>query len=229
MTTWKDNYSQTAGTRLTYKSDKIDVGLSAYYQFGTAPDVANSQISALEINPEITFKINEEISVGLGYEYLSGQSQTDTSKAYREVNHAFNPFYGTNHKFNGHMDYFYVGNHTNTVGLQDAYLKLKYKTKGWHIGIDGHYFLSAADVLDKKALATNGVITAMDGALGAEIDMYGGFKISNAVTMKMGVSYMANTETMIALKGGLQSEPSYWGWAMLVIKPTLFDSAAKNQ
>jgi hypothetical protein len=60
-----------------------------------------------------------------GYEYLSGNSYNKTDKVY-----AFEPFYGTNHKFNGFMDYFYVGNHINSVGLHDAWLKYGYKQKG---------------------------------------------------------------------------------------------------
>ncbi|MBD81485.1 MAG: hypothetical protein CL840_21380 [Crocinitomicaceae bacterium] len=226
---WKDNYSQTAGTRLTFKSDMIDARLNFYYQFGTAPDAANSQINALNINPEIAFKATKKLKFVLGYEYLSGQSQTDTTRAYTDVNHAFNPFYGTNHKFNGHMDYFYVGNHINNVGLQDAYLKIQYKTKKFNVGVDGHYFMSAADVLDVEEQTKTGNIQAMDPGLGIEFDLYGGFKIVDAVSMKLGLSYMANTETMIAVKGsGQTSEPSYWGWAMVIIKPTLFDSATKK-
>ena len=42
-------------------------------------------------------------------------------------NKAFTPFYGTNHKFNGFMDYFHVGNHANSVGLIDIYTKVKTK------------------------------------------------------------------------------------------------------
>ena len=40
-------------------------------------------------------------------------------KDYKE-NNSFTPFYGTNHKFNGHMDYFYVGNHIGNVGLREG-------------------------------------------------------------------------------------------------------------
>ena len=233
---WKDNYSQTAGTRIEYKTKKLNVGFNFYYQIGTAPDANNSQIAAMNINPEIGYNVSESVKLVLGYEYLSGQSQTDTSKTYTDMNHSFNPFFGTNHKFNGHMDYFYVGNHANSVGLQDAYLKVQYKNKKFSLGIDGHYFMSAADVLDQvewnKVDATGkpiGTIQAMDPTLGIEIDAYGGFKMAKAVTTKLGISYMANTETMTAIKGGLASEPSYWGWVMVIIKPTLFDSAAKKE
>ncbi len=37
---------------------------------------------------------------------------------------AFTPLYGTNHKFNGWMDYFYVGNHGSSIGLQDINAKI---------------------------------------------------------------------------------------------------------
>jgi hypothetical protein len=32
---------------------------------------------------------------------------------------SFNSLYGTNHKFNGWVDYFYVGNHAESIGLVD--------------------------------------------------------------------------------------------------------------
>lgn len=227
---WKDNYSQTLGTRINYKSEKLSFGLNFYYQMGTAPDLANSKISAMNVNPELSYMITKKIKLVAGYEYLSGQSQTNISTAYTDVNHSFNPFFGTNHKFNGHMDYFYVGNHIDNVGLQDAYLKVQYKTDKFNVGVDGHYFLSAANVMDQKELATTGNIKAMSSGLGVEIDAYGGFNLAKAVSLKLGLSYMANTETMIAVKGsGQVDQPSMWGWAMVTIKPTLFDSAKKRE
>jgi len=155
---YKDNYSQTIGTKLTYKKDKLKVGAAFYTQMGLAGDrvTAHSdyngdfdpEVSAMNYGLDISYKITDKFTAGAGYEYMSGNSQTDTSASYNRTNHAFTPFYGTNHKFNGHMDYFYVGNHGGSVGLQDIYLKLKYKTDKFWVGADVHMFSAANDVWD---------------------------------------------------------------------------------
>jgi hypothetical protein len=48
-------------------------------------------------------------------EYLYGKDMNDTSSDVK----SFNSLYGTNHKFNGWVDYFYVGNHAESIGLVD--------------------------------------------------------------------------------------------------------------
>ena len=63
------------------------------------------------------------MNLGLGLEIQSGNDYNGDAGE----NKAFTPFYGTNHKFNGFMDYFYVGNHANSVGLVDIYAKLSTK------------------------------------------------------------------------------------------------------
>lgn len=70
-----------------------------------------------------------------------------------DKNYAFNPLYGTNHAFNGHMDYFYVGNHINSVGLNDVYLKYAYKKEKFGFTGHLHYFASAGKIrLMQKAI-----------------------------------------------------------------------------
>jgi hypothetical protein len=50
--------------------------------------------------------LNEQWTLRGGFELLSGTDLQEPDK-----NSAFTPWFGTNHRFNGHMDYFYVGNH----------------------------------------------------------------------------------------------------------------------
>ncbi len=155
---YKDNYSQTIGTRLTYKKNKLAVNGSVYFQTGRHGDRTqvfsdvegeyNKEIEGLNYGVEFSYKITDKITAGAGYEYLSGNSQIDTSASYKRTNHAFTPFYGTNHKFNGLMDYFYVGNHIGSVGLQDIYVKAKYKGEKFWIAATAHIFSSAEDVWD---------------------------------------------------------------------------------
>ncbi len=233
-TIYKDNYSQTTGLYLTYKKNKLMASTSFYYQFGK--DISktnyfdNPDIEAMLIGAELSYNVSKRISATAGFEYQSGQSQTDTTKAYRDVKHAFTPFYGTNHKFNGTMDYFYVGNHIGSVGLQDIYFKLKYKSeKSYWIGADAHLFSATADVLDQNELFKTGNITAMNSSLGTEIDLTMGWELAKGVDFKMGYSQMFGTETLAILKGvtsienaeikGRTDELSNWAWMMITIKP----------
>jgi len=255
---FKDNYSQTIGTKLIYKKNKLKVGTAFYAQMGLAGDRESAhndfngdfdkEVSAMNYGIDVSYQISKKFNVGLGYEYMSGNSQTDTSASYNRTNHAFTPFYGTNHKFNGYMDYFYVGNHNESVGLQDISLKLKYKAEKCWIGADVHTFSAANDVLDGfkiqediDAATTAGTpladvdqLQAMSAGLGTEIDLTFGFNLSKGVVFKAGYSMMLATETLASLKGvtdyqgqGYTNATSNWGWAMIIIKPNFTEKKDK--
>lgn len=258
-TYYKDNYSQTAGTRLVYKKDKFQLAGAFYYQMGVDgnrnmvfSDVKgeyNREIQAMNARIEAMYKISKKFSIDAGFEHLSGQSQTDTSFSYRTVNHSFTPHFGTNHKFNGYMDYFYVGNHIGSVGLNDAFLGLKYTHDKFWLKADVHYFLAAAPVRDgyKIMLDNNAAIIAgtplsevdqyqeMDNYLGTEIDFTFGFKLAKDVDVKGGYSVLMNTETLSYLKGvtdingrGLEKNSNGWGWLMITVKPKFINGEDKK-
>jgi hypothetical protein len=222
LTNFHDNYSLTTGTRILYNKEKLGVDFSGYYQMGATTQYKARAISAYNLNLAISYKVSKKIKTTLGYAMLSGNSQTDSTASYAETEHAFNPFFGTNHKFNGFMDYFYVGNHGGNVGLNDVFLKVDYKHEKFTAGITGHAFLAGADVLDTEELFTTGDIKAMDPYLGTEIDIYGAFKIAPGTTCKVGYSQMFGTESMEAIKGGDLRETSNWAYVMIIMKPTLF-------
>lgn len=98
-----------------------------YYNQSEKEADGSTKISASILGLDIDYKISDSFSVREGIEIISGNSQTDPSTK----KEAFNPFYGTNHKFNGFMDYFYVGSHTGMAspGLQNFFLNFKYLPK----------------------------------------------------------------------------------------------------
>jgi hypothetical protein len=145
-TTYKTYFSQTAGTRLSYKVGKFAMNGAFYYQGGTDKD--NMALSAYYFAADVKFSFSETFAMLLGFEYLSGTSQKDLQDSTYKKNNSFTPFYGTNHKFNGHMDYFYVGNHYRSVGLRDLYLSFIYKKKRFSSVLTVHNFCSAAKILD---------------------------------------------------------------------------------
>ncbi len=224
-----DNYTLTAGTRMVYKKNKFGASLNAYYQFGSANVMPVKDVSGYDIGVDVFYQVSKVFKATLGYEMLSGNSQTDTTASALNTNRAFNPYFGTNHKFNGFMDYFYVGNHIGSVGLNDIYLKLDFKLKKFSTGVTTHAFIANNDVLNQNELATTGNIEAMDAYLGTEIDVFGAFKLVPGATVKLGYSHMIGTDTMVAIRGGSTAATSNWGYVMIIMKPVLFDSSEKKK
>jgi hypothetical protein len=203
------NYSQTIGSRATYKSGNFLMDGAAYLQTGKA---FGDSLNAHYLGGNINYKVSTKFSFGLGAEYLSGKDMNDTSSKIK----SFNPFYGTNHKFNGLMDYFYVGNHNNSVGLLDIYTNLDYSSNKVSAKIIPHLFYSAANIYN------NGV--KVNSSLGAEIDLVLEYKIANNVIFDGGFSKIFATKSMEILKSGDRTEDNSWAWLMITFKPTLFVS-----
>lgn len=213
-----DRYSQTIGTHLEFKKKKLSITGWFYYQMGEDAILEQVDLQASNASLEAAYKLSKKFTVALGAEFFSGQDQTDTTAAYSETQRAFIPLYGTNHKFNGYMDYFYVGNYSRNAGLLDPYFKLIYRKEMTTIGATVHFFQSTADVLDKSV--TN-EITSMSSGLGTEIDLYFGTKLSKDVILNIGYSQLFATETMQAIKGGDHNATQNWAYVMLIFKPTM--------
>ncbi len=208
--TEKIAYSQTIGPRITYKGDKIKANVAFYYQGGK--NKSNVELSAMYFAGDISFHLVKGFSFGIGTEYLSGTATNDLGNG---KDKSFTPLYGTNHKFNGWMDYFYVGNHGGNVGLTDIYIPLKYQYEKWLFMIIPHYFMSAATVSDATKDYSNG--------LGTEIDITVKYSLSKAVQFQGGYSQMFATETMQVIKGGNYENTNNWAWLMITFKPTFFE------
>ncbi|RBW56544.1 hypothetical protein DS884_13840 [Tenacibaculum sp. E3R01] len=201
-------YSQTIGTHIKTKVYGLDIVSNLYYQFGN--DILNRDLSAYLLGLEANYKATDKIKLGLGMELLSGNDYNTPDNK----NYAFTPFYGTNHKFNGLMDYFYVGNHANNVGLLDVYMKVNYKLNPKSsLTTFIHNFSAAADIN-----------TTVSKQLGTELDIVYGYKFTKEIGIKAGYSHMFPTEGMEILKGNNDNNTNNWGWVMVTIKPTLFSS-----
>ena len=253
-------YSQTIGGRFEFKKDALFFGLSGYYQMGkksadwataldSIPDTftiadnttyktaagQGKTIGAYEFNVELSYKINN-LSIGAGGEVLSGNSfSMDSNTGLISDNNAdenaFSPFYGTNHKFNGWMDYFYVGNHANNVGLVDIYGKFIYKKDKFFMKFIPHYFMTSGKGIYSSMNVDNttGVTTYTEndyeGSLGTELDFWGGYTVGKGVKIQFGYSVLLPDDNMKALKLGSfdvqTSNIKNWAWVMLSFNPTL--------
>ncbi len=198
-------YNQTFGTHVNYRPGKVALTGSLYGQSGK--DAGDNDLSAYMFNLGMKFKVAENWKGNIGIEMLSG---TDDNEV--EDNNSFTPLFGTNHKFNGHMDYFYVGNHVGNVGLQDIYGGLNYSKDKFSFATAIHLFSAAADLY--------GADGKEDSYLGTELDFSFGYKYSKSVTFKMGYSQMFASDSMEVLKGVNDAEKAAcWGWMMIVFKP----------
>jgi len=199
------SYRQTAGSYFKFPINKVNFAGSAYYQFGeTYP---TTDLAAYQVSLEGTYK-SGKVLYGLGFEMLSGSDQDGDSK-----NKSFFPLYGTNHKFNGFMDYFYVGNHSNNVGLNDVYAKAVIETGDKSsLLLKGHYFAANANLIGD-----------LDKYLGTEVDIVYTQKLMPYVKLNLGYSHMFASDNMSLVKGGRPSDnTNNWGWAQIVINPKIF-------
>ncbi|MEZ5084002.1 MAG: hypothetical protein R2750_11220 [Bacteroidales bacterium] len=178
-------------------------------------------VSAMYFAADAAFAISEKFSVGAGFEYLSGNSMKDPDKK----DQAFKPLYGTNHKFNGWMDYFYVGSFMNSVGLIDIYVPLSFKKDKFSAALIPHYFMAANDIY---LIDMAGIGKDYNASLGTEIDLELGYKVAKNATVKVGYSQMFATESMQVLKGGNYENTNNWAWVMIDFKPTFFKSGKDN-
>lgn len=192
-------YQQTLGTNINVPVAGLGLHGAFYYQMGKTG--GNQDVAAYNFAFDATYKIGD-FAIVAGLEMLSGNDDDLSDKE------AFTPFFGTNHKFNGFMDYFYVGNHGNSVGLNDYYIKFKKKFNKVAAGIDFHYFGSNTELSPD-----------LDSNLGTEIDLYAAFPIRDAAKVKVGYSQMFATESMEALKGVTSDRSNSFSYIMIIMKP----------
>ena len=200
-------YSQTVGGSISYKKNKFRTEISAYLQKGKLGlNIVNASNFSLKTN----YKITDNLITEFGVEYLSGKATNDNSPDIK----SFNPLYGTNHKFNGYMDYFFVGNHLYTVGLTDIYLNAIFEKNKFSATLTPHYFAGAANLY-------NGNVK-MDKYLGTEADFTLGYKLNENIKIDVGYSQIFAAESMEVLKGGNKSNANNWFYLMLKINPKVF-------
>jgi hypothetical protein len=210
-------YRQTYAVLGNYNLGKLKLDGELYFQGGKNP--RKTDVSALFVGIHGTYNTNITPLV-LGFEYLSGTSLTD------DTDNSFNPLYGTNHKFYGYMDYFYVGNYHGqtgqgkTSGLIDVFLKTKFKiSKKSNLATDLHYFSSPVKIY----LTSDTSGDTYESTLGMEVDLVYSLAVTKDVKFFLGYSQMFATETMNAVKDVSNSSTlQNWAWAMIAFKPKLF-------
>lgn len=212
--TFENAYMQTLGGFYKFQNTEWFGDLGAYAQTGeTALGTSKEDILAYNAAVNVGYKFNANFKAELGFEYLSGKAQDDTYSKMK----SFTPLFGTNHGFNGFMDYFYVGNHKNTVGLKDFYGKLTYEKNKFQFAVAPHVFYSAAQIFN-----ANGDQEKSD--LGTEIDLNCVYKMDENITITGGFSKMFGTTSLELLKGGNKDNDNTWAYIMVSFHPNIFSN-----
>ncbi|PPK88396.1 hypothetical protein CLV84_1363 [Neolewinella xylanilytica] len=204
---------QTLGTYFTYQVGKVTLSGDLYAQTGR---LGGNTVGALLGGINATYP-TKATPLTLGFEYISGKDDTDESA---DVTW-FDPSYGTNHAFNGFMDYFFVGPANGTVGVTDLYLKTKWKVGKAALLAHGHHFLTASEQLDDSG-------DKLSASLGTELDLVYVRKLADAVTLHVGYSHLLGTETLTTLRPG-NRQSNNWAWTMITFQPSLLKTENKKK
>ncbi len=211
-------FRQTLGTRLVYEPGKLQLQAELYHQTGRDPSnrSVSAWLAALRLSGGQAQK-----EWTLGADYLSG------TPPQADKNRAFAPLYGTNHKFYGFMDYFYVGNphqqDGRTLGLIDLFAKLAFPAgaKG-KLTCFVHAFRSPVAVFDENG-------REMKPYLGTEVDAVYKRRLADGMAVfYLGYSQMWGTATLARVKGAPHDQWNAWIWSMLAVKPQLFQSKSQK-
>ena len=208
-----NDYSmQTIGFHYRGKSDALRYGAEAYLQ--TGKNAAGKDKEAFLLAGLVGYQFTPTFSATLGVDYLSGNDTNSSS----DKDKTFNPFSGTNHKFYGFMDHFYVS-YSPSYGLLNPYLTLNLKTsdKG-SLSATGHYFHSAGKILGDQGSKTR--------PLAVEGDLVYTHKIQQYVSLQAGYSLIVpsgtyNKQRNLNLEVRKQQD---WLWCSLNINPKLFSA-----
>jgi len=194
---------QTFGAHLNYKVKGLGLAANLFMQTGERQGEVKVKSASL-LSLEANYKFNAPFTLGAGVEVISGNNASAGETS------AFFPLYGTNHKFNGYMDYFYVGNHANSVGLVDIHI-----TANYQFNEKSGLFAQVLNFSGQKALPSG------EKSLGTEVDLVYTQKLKG-FTLQAGYSQMFATDGMYELKNtaeNVAATTQNWAWVMLVFKP----------
>ena len=197
----------TSGIYFNNRFNKWVLTASAYYQGGKTAD--NQKLSAALVSANLNYDLTKKFTVGSGVDYTSGGTSGTTV-------HAFDPLYGTPHKFWGLMDYFYAANSFGNKGLVDYYIKSGYTFSGkLKVNADLHQFVSASKVTSagNKDLSRN---------FGTEADIVANYILTGPVSFEAGYSHFFSTATLTSptVKNVPNANKNNsWAYLMVIIKP----------
>jgi hypothetical protein len=202
------SYRNTIGGNLwiTDKKNPFTMQATAYYQFGR--DRLHKELSAYLLTFVAKQKLDDKYSLQVGGDLYSG-SAYDIAP---EKSNSFNKLYGTNHTYNGSIEYW---RNIPTQGLVDLYAGVtgKYSSK-FNINMTYHLFYTA-----QKIDADNGK------ALGSEIDITANYTFNSQFALQGGWSVYLKNKGTDTLKGTTEVDTRFpqWAYLQLTFKPVFLN------
>lgn len=202
------------GSAIIKLGDKSSLEVYAYHQSGRTK--TGQPLNAWYSHFCGNFFPVKKLKLTGGLEILSGNDNTKPQKQ----SNVFVPLYGSNHAFNGHLDYFTdMPAHTRDAGLINPYLMGVFEmNQRITMNADFHGFL-----LHRKALVKGEDNNTMiiEGYLGTEADLYAQYRVDKSLSISLGYSTLFSTKNLANMRGGSHREPVHWAWLMVTVRPVL--------
>ncbi|GAB3565528.1 alginate export family protein [Spirosoma luteolum] len=198
----------TLGGYVNATFKKLGVKAEAYYQGGRYRD--GRDLSASLVSVALSYATSRRTTLLAGIDRTSGNDPGNTTG----TSHRFDPLYGTPHKHWGYMDYFYVADGFGTGGLNDLYVKLRYKPLDrLLLTVDAHQFNSTNPVVAADK-------TLMDKpSFGQEYDVVGQYTLTKQIGLEAGYSVFSATDALAAVKAvATPKKTATWAYLMLNLR-----------
>jgi len=217
------------------------------------PNGENRNISAYLFAAQAGYRLpNKKLEASLGAELISGEDYSESDSDYYNTKHTFDLLYGGRFPYyGGNMNHFLVQDSysvgTKGGGYFDPYIKLSYKLNKKNIVNTTAFFpmlstkVKAHTSIDRTSGKPSGLETDANGgqiywtgSLGNYFDIDFTHKFNKDVILKTGFSYGLVSDTKNQMAFGYADVTNktlndlgnqYFGWVMLIVKPTFFKGA----
>jgi hypothetical protein len=216
-----------AGAWLNLK--KWSFFLNGYYQFGHIKD--GRKLNSNFYAAYIAYQVVKPLRLLVGYEHLSGNNFSDTTRFKSEVR-GFSTLYGTSHRGYGYMDMFTVLVRDNlSPGLNDLYGRATVGfTDKMSLEVTYRWFsLPYGYLYSKPAKPGQLPYREVKKSLGSEVDLMFVYKPIPNLELNAAYCFFLPTETM-ELYDGLKAGTSRWAqyaYIMITYKPNFFSTEKK--
>jgi len=212
-------HAYTYGGNLKFANPAIPISALATAYFQGGKNISGSKLNGKQLAINIDYKFSTVFTATIGSNYISGDNTATDG-----VQSNFKKLYGTDHSFNGSMEYWKV---PLTQGLLDYYAGVSGKINK-DLSIEGTYHL-----FDSEYTGKNKKNIAFGKNLGSELDIVVNYKMNTWTSVQAGWStYFTNNNTLAA-KDIITSttvapviRTPQWAYVMLTIKPVFLNGAA---
>ncbi|MCX6247680.1 MAG: alginate export family protein [Bacteroidetes bacterium] len=220
----------TAGATAGFYWKNLSVFVNGFYQTGKYKDGRN--MNAYFMGGWVSYRVVKPLTLLIGYERLSGNNASDTTKLKTEVRGFATPF-STKHQFYGYMDLYtsYLGQDALHNGLNDLYgratVRFSEKTS---LEATYRWFTLPYGYLPAKIVKKGDLpYQSVSKQLGSEIDLM--FLYKPIPNLELNAAYCLylnsnSKEIMDGLKAGTGRMGQY-AYVMLTYKPNFFTSEKK--